>query len=128
MSTIDGDMFNPALYESVRRPSTDAETLPPWCYTSEEFHRAEVKNLFMKVWNLLGRAERLPNPGDYFTVNYVGIPLLIVRGGDRKLRAFSNVCRHRGARLADGEGNCRAISCPYHGWTYGLDGALLNAL
>ena len=71
-----------------------------------------------------GREDRIPKPGDYFTVNFVGVPVVIVRGKDRVLRAFANTCRHRGARVVDGDGNCRAFRCPYHSWVYDLDGSL----
>jgi len=121
------DVFNPSHYAGCRRPLEQAETLPPWCYYDEEFYRAEVEHIFMKVWNFLGRSDRIPNPGDYFTVNYVGVPLIIVRGKDKVVRAFSNTCRHRGARVAEDKGNCRAFVCPYHGWVYDLDGALKGA-
>ena len=120
-------MFDPELYENLRLPATEAETLPPWCYSSREWYQAEVERLHMKVWNFLGRTDRVAIPGDYFTTEYAGIPLIIVRGEDDQVRAFSNSCRHRGARVVDGEGNCSAFTCPYHGWTYLLDGTLRNA-
>lgn len=127
MSTAHAAMFQPATYVRVRPPAGYAETLPPWCYTSEDFYRAEVDRIFMDSWNFLGRAERAANPGDYFTVDLVGVPVLIVRGEDGCLRAFANTCRHRGTCVAKGEGNTRALVCPYHGWTYFLDGRLRGA-
>jgi choline monooxygenase len=120
-------MFDPATYNRARLPVTEAETLPAWCYTSEDYYQAEVRNLFMKVWNFFGRVDRIPDAGDFFTVTYVGIPIIVARGDDGEVRAFANTCRHRGARVAEGEGNCRSFLCPYHGWTYGLDGRLLGA-
>jgi phenylpropionate dioxygenase-like ring-hydroxylating dioxygenase large terminal subunit len=68
----------------------------------------------------------IPSPGDYMTHDYAGVPILLVRQPDGSLRALLNVCRHRGARLAEGCGAARDFSCPYHGWTYGLDGRLLS--
>ena len=121
------DMFNPKLYSAVRKPLLDAETLPAWCYTSPAFYRREVERIFMKVWNFLGSADRIPNPGDYFTLNFVGVPVIILRDAKGKLRAFANTCRHRGSELLEGEGNCKLIVCPYHSWTYELDGALRGA-
>jgi len=121
------DMFDPAHYAAVRRPLLEAETLPPWCYSSEAFYRREVRNIFMKVWNFLGSAEQIPNPGDYFTVTFAGVPIIILRDTAGRLRAFANTCRHRGSELLSGTGNCRTIICPYHSWTYGLDGALAGA-
>jgi phenylpropionate dioxygenase-like ring-hydroxylating dioxygenase large terminal subunit len=117
-------MFDPANYAQVGLPLDHAVTLQPWCYTSEEFFRAEVDGIFMHAWNFFGRAERLPNPGDFFTVDFVGVPVLIVRDQQKRLRAFANTCRHRGTQLVCGEGNRRAFACPYHAWTYGLDGSL----
>jgi phenylpropionate dioxygenase-like ring-hydroxylating dioxygenase large terminal subunit len=120
-------LFDPALYAGVRRPLAEAESMPPWSYTSEAFLRREIETVFMKEWNFLGRADRVPNPGDYFTVTFAGVPLIIIRGKDDKLRAFANTCRHRGAAMLDNEGNCKAIRCPYHSWTYDLDGRLIVA-
>jgi choline monooxygenase len=121
------NVLDPALYESLRRPVLEAETLPPTAYTSDEFYAREVERIFMREWNFMGRADQIPGAGDYFTVEYAGVPLVIVRDGEGVLRAFSNSCRHRGSAVADGEGNCRAFKCPYHSWVYGLDGALLRA-
>ncbi len=118
-------MFDPQLYDKVRRPLLQAETLPTWCYTAQAFYDREIETIFRKVWNFVGRADYIPNPGDYFTLDFTGVPLLIARGKDGAVRAFANSCRHRGAKIVEGEGNCRAFKCPYHGWAYGLDGALL---
>lgn len=117
-------MFDRAQYANVFKPVEEAETLPAWCYTSPEFYKAEVQNMFMKVWNFFGHVDQIPDKGDYMTLTFVGVPLIIVRGGDDKVRAFANTCRHRGALVAQGEGNCSAFVCPYHAWTYGLDGQL----
>lgn len=121
------NLFAAEHYAPVRAPLLEAQTLPPWCYTSDAFYRREVERIFMKVWNFVGRAERAPSPGDYFTLDFCGVPVLLVRGDDGELRAFANVCRHRSARLLEGAGNCRAIRCPYHSWTYALDGSLMRA-
>src|SRR5436305_863279 len=105
-------LFSPATFAGVRRPLEEAETLPPFCYSSDAFFRREVERIFMKVWNFIGRADRIPNPGDYFTLDFVGVPVIVVRGNDGEVRAFGNSCRHRGATVAVGEGNCRAFRCP----------------
>lgn len=123
----EADIFNPAHYEGVRKPLLDAETLPSWCYTSHAFYRREVERIFMKVWNFVGTVHQIPNPGDYYTLTFVGVPLIIVRGRDGAVRAFANTCRHRGSELLEGEGNCKLIVCPYHSWTYNLDGSLRGA-
>ena len=127
ISTADPALFAPATYRGVRRPLDEAETLPPFCYTLEAFFRREVERIFMKVWNFIGRADRIPRPGDYFTLEFVGVPVVVVRDAQGEVRAFANSCRHRGATVAVGEGNCRAFRCPYHSWSYGLDGRLLAA-
>ncbi len=102
-------------------------TLPAWTYTSHEFFAAEQREIFRSSWLLVGHASELREPGDYVTAHVAGEPILAIRGDDRQVRAFSNVCRHRAARVADGAGNCgKALRCPYHGWTYGLDGRLLG--
>ena len=101
-------------------------TLPAWVYRSADFFQAERRTIFSQGWILVGHVSRLREPGDYVTMYVAGEPIAVVRGSDGELRGFSNVCRHRAARLLDGTGNCgKAIRCPYHGWTYGLDGSLL---
>lgn len=123
------DRFDPARYVATRKPLLEAETLPPDCYTAPDFFRREVETIFMKSWNFVGRADRLPNPGDYAAFDFAGVPLVLVRGRDGKPRAFANSCRHRGARVAEGEGHCTAFSCPYHAWTYAIDdGRLIGAM
>jgi Rieske 2Fe-2S family protein len=102
-------------------------TLPAWTYRSAAFFEAEQRSVFRRAWLLVGHVSDLQKPGDYVSMTVAGEPLLAVRGADGGLRAFSNVCRHRAARVADGSGNCgKAFRCPYHGWTYGLDGRLLG--
>ncbi len=123
----DSELFDPRHYEGVRRPLLDAETMPAWTYTSPAFYRREVARIFGKVWNFLGAADQLPEPGDYRALTFAGVPLVLVRGNDGAVRAFANACRHRGSELLEGAGNCRTIVCPYHSWTYGLDGRLMTA-
>jgi len=125
--TVSPGMFDPRTYAAVRRPFLDAESLPPWCYTSPAFHRREVETIFMKVWNFLGRTDQVPNPGDYYALEFAGVPLVILRDRNGEVRAFANTCRHRGSLLLEGTGNCRAIKCPYHGWVYSLEGELVGA-
>ena len=101
-------------------------TLPAWAYRSPEFFQAERREIFTRDWLLIGHVSQVQAPGDYVSMTIAGEPIAVVRGADGKLRAFSNVCRHRAARVLDGAGNCgKAMRCPYHGWTYGLDGRLL---
>lgn len=124
---IGHNVLDRSLYTQVRRPLSEAEPLPPWCYTSDAFYRAEVERIFLKTWNFLGRAELVPTPGSYFTVNFVDVPLLVVRDRDNKVKAFLNSCRHRGTPLVSGSGKAMAFSCPYHAWTYATDGRLTSA-
>jgi Rieske 2Fe-2S family protein len=105
------------------------KTLPACYYTdSEHFHR-EIDTFFFEDWICAGRADSIPNPGDYFLREIAGESLIIVRSSSGSVEAFYNVCRHRGTRLCTtAEGSFAGrIQCPYHGWTYGLDGQLLGA-
>jgi choline monooxygenase len=123
--SVPNDLFNPAHYASVRNPAERATPLPNWCYTSPEFYRREVEQIFMKVWNYVGHASRIPAPGDFFTIEITGAPIVVIHGDDGVIRAFHNSCRHRGSRIAKGEGACKNLTCPYHNWTYARDGALI---
>jgi phenylpropionate dioxygenase-like ring-hydroxylating dioxygenase large terminal subunit len=80
-----------------------------------------------KGWHCLGRADEIPAPGDFFTLQLLDEPLVVVRGDDARIRVLSNVCRHRGMPLAEGRGSIKRFVCSYHAWTYGRDGALLRA-
>ena len=103
------NVLDPSAYDAVRRPLLEAETLPPECYTSETFFRREIETIFMKVWNFIGRTEDIPNPGDYYTVDFAGVPLIIVRDDPGQVRGFVNSCRHRGAKVVTGKGSARAL-------------------
>ncbi len=121
------NLFDPNTYARVRKPLLEAETLPPVCYTSYDFYEREVSSIFYKCWNLIGRIEYLKNAGDYFTTSLVGVSLIVILGEDGRIRGFINSCRHRGAKLLEGEGNCKAIRCPYHSWLYSTAGDLRAA-
>jgi Rieske 2Fe-2S family protein len=103
--------------------------LPGRCYTDPAVLESEMERIFCRSWLYAGRAERLAEPGDYLTLAVGRESVLVVRGRDGRLRAFYNVCRHRGSRLCAAEnGRLPAtIRCPYHAWTYGLDGRLVGA-
>lgn len=105
----------------------EAETLPPECYVSEEFFEFEKRAIFDHEWLCVGREAWATKPGDYFTSAHVGEPIVVVRGHDNVLRAFSNVCQHRAMLVAEGHGNARSLLCQYHHWAYGLDGKLIGA-
>jgi choline monooxygenase len=119
--------FSPDLFKKARLPFPLAETLPPECYYSDEFYRLEVEHIFMKVWNFLGRADHIPAPGDYYTLEFAGVPVIIMRDRSGELKCYANTCRHRGAKLVEGQGNTRALVCQYHGWTYDTEGRLIAA-
>jgi len=104
-----------------------AWSLPSSLYTDAEILQEENERIFARTWQIVGRGEQVAKPGDYITTEIAGEPLLIARGTDSKLRAFYNVCRHRAGPAAEGCGSRKVFRCAYHGWTYGLDGKLLNA-
>jgi phenylpropionate dioxygenase-like ring-hydroxylating dioxygenase large terminal subunit len=105
------------------------KTLPARYYTDPELHRTEIERFFFESWMYAGRADAIPNPGDYFLREVAAESVIVVRGQDRVIRAFYNVCRHRGARMCTvEEGNFTGrIQCPYHAWSYLLDGTLAGA-
>jgi len=128
MRETDADIFDPAHYANVSLPLEDAEGLPRWCFTSQKFFDREIAQIFMKNWIFVGRADEIPNAGDYFTIEIASEPLIIVRDDRGVLHALGNTCQHRGAHLLSGSGNCGAVfSCPYHAWTYANDGRLVGA-
>jgi choline monooxygenase len=102
-----------------------ASTLAAPLYFSSETFAEEKNRIFSCTWQLVGHVHQAAKPGDYFTFDLLGEPLVVVRGEDGILRAFHNVCRHRAGPPATGCGNRKLFRCSYHGWTYRLDGALL---
>jgi len=118
------NIFDPKHYEGVRKPLLEAETMPAFTYTSPEFYQREVERIWRKTWNFIGSTDQIRNKGDYFTLNFAGVPTIVLRDHDSKIRAFANTCRHRGSELLEGKGNCKLIVCPYHSWTYDLSGNL----
>jgi nitrite reductase/ring-hydroxylating ferredoxin subunit len=97
---------------------------PVAAYCSPQRLARESALLFREYPLLMGLSNQIPEPGDHFTDDHTGVPILVVRGNDGRARAFQNVCRHRGARVAEGCGRQKNFVCPYHGWTYGLEGQL----
>ncbi len=115
------------LIEAASRPFESARGIPPSAYTSPEFLQRELESIFSKDWICVGRSSQLARKGDYLTYELAGQPVIVLRDKESKLRAFANVCRHRMSTLLEGSGNKQSIVCPYHGWTYGLDGRLKGA-
>ena len=116
-----------ASFDDSVGPVDEARLLPPVLYTSPEFYEFERRAIFRREWLCVGRADQLAEPGDFRCVTIAGEPLIAARDQDGELRVMSAVCRHRGMVLAEGSGNCRRFTCPYHHWSYGLDGRLLGA-
>ena len=115
------------LTASVSVPFEQARAMPKSVYTSERFLDAELRHVFRQDWVCVGRADQLPEPGDYLTYELAGEPVVVLRDGAGALRAMSNVCLHRMSTLLEGTGRTRTITCPYHAWTYNLDGSLRGA-
>ncbi|MDG2403628.1 MAG: Rieske 2Fe-2S domain-containing protein [Paracoccaceae bacterium] len=115
------------LNENVSVPFEKARAMPPSVYTSKNFLKAELDHIFKKGWFCVGRASALPKPGDYLTFDLAEQPILVLRDRFGIIRAMSNVCRHRMSTLLEGRGNTSSIVCPYHAWTYNLDGSLRGA-
>ena len=107
------------------QPIERAETLPAGWYTDPAFHEIDRELLFARTWQYAAHRSQLERPGSYVTAEVAGNPIILVRGKDDVVRAFYNVCRHRGGPLAmDGAGCVNVLQCKYHGWTYLLDGSL----
>ena len=104
-----------------------ADTLPFAWYSDEEQLRRERARIFARSWQYGGRADQVAEPGSFLATDAGGVPILVVRDRDGELRAFLNVCRHRGAVLMEGGGSRATIQCHYHAWTYDLDGSLRSA-
>lgn len=115
------------LQQLAALPPDAPAGLPGAFYTSQSLFDWECNTLLRRGWHALGRADEIPEPGDYFTIQLLNEPLLIVRGDDGDIRVLANVCRHRGMPLAEGSGNAKRFICSYHAWAYARDGALLRA-
>lgn len=104
-------------------------SLPGWLYHDARFFELERARLFRKAWHIVGHVNDAPETGDYITLDILGERVVTLRGADGALRSFHNVCRHRAAKLApEARGSCgHRLVCPYHAWSYALDGALVGA-
>ena len=126
-------MAQPSVSEIIsaynpQAPLAEAWTLPaPW-YVDPRVLELERQTVFSRSWQMVGRAEQVGEPGQFISGEVAGEPILVVRGSDNLLRGFFNVCRHHAAAVvSEAEGRAQQLSCPYHGWTYALDGKLIGA-
>lgn len=108
-------------------PAASGWSLPPEFYVSDELYTREQAAVFRIGWVGVGRHDRWPDIGDYSAIELGGVALVVVRDDDGSLRAYANSCRHRGAQVMVGEGSCARMRCPFHSWTYALDGRLVGA-
>jgi carnitine monooxygenase subunit len=111
----------------LQHPLDDGWTLPAAWYSDRSVFALERERIFARTWQYAGWADQVTEPGTFFASVAGHIPVAVVRGRDRELRAFVNVCRHRGHLVVEGAGCRETLQCPYHAWTYGLDGALRRA-
>ncbi len=116
-----------ALARRADGPFEDATAMPPEIYTSEDILELEKREIFASEWVCAGRANEIPETGDYITYTIADQPVFVTRDGKGNVRAYANVCRHRMMQLLEGSGNRKRIVCPYHAWTYDLGGKLIGA-
>ncbi len=110
--------------ERIGPQPEESRGIPPACYADDALLPLEREALFRRGWLAVGLADRWREAGDYSALEIGGVPLIVVRNASGELKAFANSCRHRGSELLGGSGNCRKIRCPFHWWTYDLDGRL----
>ena len=126
-TTLERENAVEALRAGAQAPFDDARAMHPSVYTSPEILARERELIFAHEWICVGRASVVANPGDYLTCEIADQPIIVLRDLDGVLRALSNVCLHRMSVLLEGTGRSRSIVCPYHAWTYNLDGTLRAA-
>ncbi len=119
-------ILTPEIRARLFQPTGSATGLPGVAYTDRDFFDAERDLTFSRNWVCAGVAGDVPAPGHQTPIEIAGIPLLLVQGADGVIRAFHNICRHRGAQLVAAPTEGRAVVCPYHAWSYALDGTLLR--
>jgi len=119
------EILGQAGVEAVQRPIASARALPPAAYTDPEFYTLERDLVFRRHWISIAFAHEIPDAGDAMPVDAAGVPLILLRDRDGEIRAFHNVCRHRGSAILSAPVKGQpTLRCPYHGWAYGLDGRL----
>ena len=120
------DFTKEDTYKATRLPVNLASTIVPDAYRSSEFYEIERQRVWAGGWVCVGYTSQAAKAGDTFIARVAEQPVLITRAGDGSLRAFHNVCRHRGSQLVCKDGNYDVLRCPYHAWGYALDGRLLG--
>ena len=112
--------------EAVNRPIETANGLPNECYVSKDYLSYEKERIFCDKWSVVGVGSSIPNEGDTKPYNLLGIPLILVRGKDNRVRVFHNVCSHRGFKIIEKKCTLKnVIRCPYHSWSYDFEGNLV---
>jgi Rieske 2Fe-2S family protein len=118
----------PVLRKTIESFAAREKSLPQKYFVSPGIFAEEQKEIFANQWLLIGHQSQIPDAGDYIVQQVIGESLIVIRDKNSEVHGFFNVCRHRGTRLIEDEkGRCAAIQCPYHAWTYGLDGKLIGA-
>lgn len=115
------------LAQNANASFSDAKSLSPTIYYDPDILNLEIEYLYRKEWICIGRTAEISGHGDFMCRDIVDAPVFVVRQRDASLKAFANVCAHRSSRLLTGTGQVARISCPYHSWTYELDGQLIGA-
>ncbi|MEP4196769.1 MAG: aromatic ring-hydroxylating dioxygenase subunit alpha [Aliishimia sp.] len=115
------------LQDIAALPADRPMTMPGAFYTSQKQFNREAATVLRRGWHCLGRADEIPNTGDFFTTQLLNEPLIVVRQADTEIAVLANVCRHRGMPLAEGSGNTKRFVCSYHAWAYDLNGGLMRA-
>ena len=118
----------PTFRKTAETFAAGAKTLPQRYFVSPDLFEQEQEKIFSKQWMLVGHQSQIAKPGDYFVQDVIGESLIVIRDKSGEIHGFFNVCRHRGTRLKEEAcGHASVIQCPYHAWTYGLDGRLIGA-
>ncbi len=114
-----------ALHIAAAADPLDGWSLPAWTYDDAEFSALEREHVFAPSWQVVCHVNDIAGTGEWHSLDYIGESIIVIRGADQQVRAFTNVCRHRGSRLVDGARGCaKKLVCPYHAWTYDSEGRL----
>jgi phenylpropionate dioxygenase-like ring-hydroxylating dioxygenase large terminal subunit len=120
-------MQNQTAAKLAEKQAVQSYALPAWVYNNADLTRLEIQRVLIPSWQIVCHVNSIPNSGDYVTFDLGPESVMVMKDREGVIRAHHNVCRHRGARILDGSGNCPGtITCPYHGWTYKPDGSLIG--